>query len=123
MKNKTNARPTLNELLADCSNVFNKSMEDIIGHCKKRKFYTVRCIYCYVAFLYTEFSIKEIAKNVGYSDHSSAIHQRDLAIDLIDTNNEKFMGFLNHYKQNSIYFNSLKVIRYPRRYKEGNHAA
>lgn len=108
--------PNLEQLFKDVCIVFDESACDVRGKCRKANLCVVRCVFCYVAYLYTTISIRDISKTLGDRDHTTALHQRDLAIDLLSSNNTDFVEKFEIYKQNSLYFKHMTVLRMPRKF-------
>lgn len=113
-----NTQPTIEQLFYDACRAFDESPTEVQGKCRKRNLSTVRCVFCFVAYLYTRYSVKVIGSIMGGRDYTTAINQRDVAIDLLDSKNSDFIKKFDQYKQKSEYFGNMKVIRLPRKFNQ-----
>lgn len=103
--------PSLENLFLDTCKALDVQPKLVAGKSRNGDLCMARCIFCYVAFTYTKFSFKQIGEQIGGRHHTSVIHQRNCAMDYMDSNNSKFIEKYNQYKIASIYFNKLTVVR------------
>lgn len=109
-------QPALDELFYDTCQALEESIAHVQSPNRRAELCIVRCIFCFVAYLYTNYSVKEIGFIMGGRDHTTAINQRDVAINLLDTKNTEFLKKFEQYKERSVFFRNMKVIRLPRKF-------
>jgi hypothetical protein len=103
--------PTLPQLLDDVCNSLELSIENVISSSRKFKFKTARFIFSYIAFYFTNYSLKEIGKSIGNRDHSTVLVARDVAENLILNKDAKFYPFWEKYLLNSQYYKTISATK------------
>lgn len=111
-----NGIPTLDQLLEDVCATTITPIDQITSSSRKREIAYARHIFCYVAFFYTTQPLKQISELIGGRHHTSAMHSRNTAAELIQANDNGFKSLWEHYVQDSKYFNDLTVVRFRNHY-------
>ena len=101
-------------LLADVCRALEVPVDKVLSSSRKREYAWPRHIFCYVAFFYTQHAITSISGIVGGRDHTTAAHSRDTVATYIEKNDSEFMLMWEKYKEASICFKQLKLIRLSR---------
>lgn len=104
--------PTLRDLITDLSAVVDIPVTDIQSKCRLQRLVIARCIFSLMAYIYTTQSIQKIGKFVK-RDHTTVMYQRDLAIDLLKSNDYLFVKVWDKYKSQSEILPKLKVAKRP----------
>lgn len=101
-------------LLEDVCRALEVPVDKVLSSSRKREHAWPRHIFCYVAFFYTKHTITSISSLVGARDHTTAGHSRDTVATYIEKNDGEFMLVWEKYKEASICFKQLKIIRISR---------
>lgn len=64
---------------------YNVNPERVKLRCREHELVWVRQLYCYMAKKFTSKSLKAIGSLIGNRDHTTVIHSKKVAQDLIDT--------------------------------------
>lgn len=99
---------TLHDILIDVCFSFNVNMDMICSKTRKREILYPRYIFCYIAILFTDFSLDEIGILLN-RDHTTIINAREQVKCFIKNNDKIFVDeYWNIYKEKSQLFEQLK---------------
>jgi chromosomal replication initiation ATPase DnaA len=95
---------SLLSILEDVCKVFKVPVEKVKSKRRGRPLVVCKRIFCYLACLKTKHSLRDVAMELAFDDHTTVIYHRDTTIDFLLKQKKEFMTDWRYYLHNSKLF-------------------